>query len=189
MARLSSKEAEKEGVLAVAKMMATAARTAPKTRGLDSMQTLLLHGEDELEKLARAMEEMAGEDSDRLAFFRRNADDVRKSAVVLVLGVTGEPKRIESPLDCGACGKNCLAILKAKKIDRGTASGPMCLMQGIDLGIALSSAVKLASDFGVDNRMMYSIGAAIRVMKLMEADLVVGIPLSATGKNPYFTGR
>ena len=51
------------------------------------------------------------------------------------------------------------------------------------------SAVKLASDFGVDNRMMYSIGAAIRVMKLMDADLVIGVPLSASGKNPYFTGR
>ncbi len=49
--------------------------------------------------------------------------------------------------------------------------------------------MKAAADFGVDNRMMYSIGAAARRTKLMDADLVVGIPLSVSGKNPYFTGR
>jgi len=65
----------------------------------------------------------------------------------------------------------------------------MCLFQGIDLGIALASAVKAASDYNVDNRMMYTIGVAARRLKLIEADLVVGIPLSVTGKNVYFTGR
>jgi uncharacterized ferredoxin-like protein len=65
----------------------------------------------------------------------------------------------------------------------------MCLMQGIDLGIALASAVKAASDFNIDNRIMYTIGATARKSKLLEADLVIGIPLSATGKNIYFTGR
>ncbi len=178
-----------EGVLAAARMMAVTARTSPKTRGLDSLQTLILHGADELEKLARAMEDYATGDPQRLAFFRRNADDVRKSAAVLLLGVTGEPKRVESPLDCGACGLDCAGMVKAKKKDRGTATGPMCHMQSIDLGIALGVAVKAASDFGIDNRLMYSIGAAARMMKLMDANLVIGIPLSVTGKNPYFTGR
>jgi len=189
MARLNSEEAEKDTVLAVAKMMAASARTAPKTRGLDSVKTLILHGKDELESLAQAMEEIYRENPERFPSFKRNAEDVRKSTAVLLIGVTGEPKRVESPLDCGACGKNCLATLKSKKIDRGTARGPMCLMQGIDLGIALSSAVKTASDFNIDNRIMYTIGATARKSKLLEADLVIGIPLSATGKNPYFTGR
>jgi uncharacterized ferredoxin-like protein len=189
MVRISSAEMELEGILAAAKMMAVTARTSPKTRGLDSLQTLILHGDDELEKLARAMEEISTEDPQRLAFFRRNADDVRKSAAVLLMGVTGEPKRVESPLDCGACGMNCAGMVRAKKKDRGTASGPMCHMQSIDLGIALGVAVKAASDFGIDNRLMYSIGAATRKMKLMDANLIIGIPLSVTGKNPYFTGR
>jgi len=65
----------------------------------------------------------------------------------------------------------------------------MCHMQSIDLGIALGVAVKAASDFGVDNRIMYSVGTTARIIKLMDADLVIGIPLSVTGKNPYFTGR
>jgi len=186
--RLSSEEAEREGVIEVAKLMAIGARTAPKARGLDSIKTLILEGE-ELEELAKAMEERSQEDPERLWFFKRNADDVRKSMVVLLIGVTGEPKRPESPLNCGACGHNCAWMLKAEKKDAGDARGPICLFQGVDLGIALGSAVKAASDFNVDNRMMYTIGAAARRLKLIEADLVVGIPLTVMGKNPYFTGR
>jgi uncharacterized ferredoxin-like protein len=40
-----------------------------------------------------------------------------------------------------------------------------------------------------DFRIMYTIGATARKSKPLEADLVIGIPLSATGKNIYFTGR
>lgn len=188
MARINSAEAEREAILEVARLMAVSARTAPKGRGLDSIKTLIVHGDDELERLAKAMGERP-EDDPSSWFFKRNAEDVRKSTAVLLIGVTGEPKRIEQPLNCGACGHNCQAILKAKKIDTGDARGPMCLFQGIDLGIALGSAVKAASDYNVDNRMMYSIGAAARKLKLLDADFVVGIPLSVTGKNIYFTGR
>jgi len=169
-------------------MMAVSARTAPKGRGQDSIKTLILSGDDELERLAKAMEDRP-EDDPNSWFFKRNAEDVRKSTAVLLIGVTGEPKRVEQPLNCGACGHNCQAMLKAKKIDTGNARGPMCLFQAIDLGIALGSAVKMASDFGIDNRIMYSVGATARRIKLMDADFVIGIPLSATGKNPYFTGR
>lgn len=189
MARISSDEAEREGILDAVRLMAVSSRTSPKTRGLDSTKTLILHGAEELEALAQAMEKRYEDDPERLAFFKRNADDVRQSAAVLIIGVTGEPKKVEIPLDCGACGHNCQAILKAKKIDAGDASGPMCHFQSMDLGIALASAVKTASDFNVDNRMMYSIGAAARRMKLMDVDLAIGIPLSVSGKNVYFAGR
>jgi uncharacterized ferredoxin-like protein len=84
---------------------------------------------------------------------------------------------------------DCPAMVKAKKKDQGMMRGPMCHMQSIDLGIALGSAVKTASELNVDNRMMYSIGAAARRIKLMDADLVIGVPLSAMGKNPYFPIR
>jgi uncharacterized ferredoxin-like protein len=189
MAPINSNEAEKDGILTAASLMAVAARTSPKTRGLDSIRTVIRHEREELEKLAADMEEFSRSDPERLAFFHRNADDVRKSSAILLIGVTGEPKRVESPLDCGACGIDCAAMLKAKKKERGTARGPMCHMQSVDLGIALGSAVKTASEFNVDNRMMYSIGVAARRTKLIDADLAIGIPLSATGKNPYFTGR
>ena len=188
MARIDSVAAEREAVLEVARLMAISARTAPKTRGLDSIKTLILHEREELEKLAAAMEEISREDPERLAFFQRNAEHVRQSAAVLLIGVTGEPKRMADPLNCGACGMNCTAMVKAKKIDQGMMRGPMCHMQSLDLGIALGSAVKTASELNIDNRIMYSIGATARRTKLMDADLVMGIPLSVTGKNIYFTG-
>jgi len=40
MARTDGPSAEREAVKATACLMAAAARTAPKTRGLDSLQTL-----------------------------------------------------------------------------------------------------------------------------------------------------
>jgi uncharacterized ferredoxin-like protein len=56
----------------------------------------------------------------------------------------------------------------------------------IDLGIALGSAVKTASDMNVDNRIMVTIGRAAIKMGLMKADEVQGIPLSIKGKNIFF---
>ncbi|MGE5577770.1 MAG: DUF2148 domain-containing protein, partial [Syntrophothermus sp.] len=56
----------------------------------------------------------------------------------------------------------------------------------IDLGIAAGSAVKTASLLNVDNRVMYRIGVLARKLGLIDADVVLGIPLSATGKSPYF---
>ena len=56
----------------------------------------------------------------------------------------------------------------------------------IDLGIALGSAVKTASDLNVDNRIMVTIGRAAIKMGLMKADEVQGIPLSIKGKNIFF---
>jgi uncharacterized ferredoxin-like protein len=54
------------------------------------------------------------------------------------------------------------------------------------MGIALGSAVKTASLLNVDNRIMYRAGAVAREMGLIDADVVMGIPLSATGKSIYF---
>lgn len=56
----------------------------------------------------------------------------------------------------------------------------------IDLGIALGSAVKTASDLNVDNRIMYSVGSAAMRMGIMKSDEVLGIPLSTKGKNIFF---
>ena len=44
----------------------------------------------------------------------------------------------------------------------------------------------MAQELNIDNRMMYTIGAAARKLRLLDSDLIIGIPLSATGKNPYF---
>jgi uncharacterized ferredoxin-like protein len=56
----------------------------------------------------------------------------------------------------------------------------------IDLGIAIGSAVKVASELNVDNRVMRSVGEAALKMGLLKADEIQGIPLSIKGKNIFF---
>jgi uncharacterized ferredoxin-like protein len=56
----------------------------------------------------------------------------------------------------------------------------------VDLGVAMGSAVKIASTLNADNRIMYSVGVAAKALGVIDADLIVGIPLSAEGKNIYF---
>jgi uncharacterized ferredoxin-like protein len=56
----------------------------------------------------------------------------------------------------------------------------------IDLGIAVGSAAKVASDLNVDNRIMYSVGVAAKELGLVDANEIQGIPLSVTGKNIFF---
>ena len=186
MARLQREEAEKDAVRMAAAMMAASARTAPKARGVDAIETMILDGDD-LEELAVAMERKAEEKPPHLSsVFRRDAGNVRSSNSVLLIGVMGHPKKIEQPLDCGACGYgNCEGLARSEKRAKDFG-GPICIFQAMDLGIALGSAVKLASEFNVDNRMMYTIGAAAKKLRLLDSDIVIGIPLSVTGKSIYF---
>ncbi len=188
MAQLKSKEVEKSAVTMAAALMAASARTAPKGRAVDSTTSLVLM-DDDLEKLALAMERKAAEKPDYLSsVYKRDANNVRNSGCVLLLGVTGEPKKIEQPLDCGACGfASCEHLSKArKKAKTKDFVGPVCIFQAMDLGIALCSSAKLAAELGIDNRMMYTVGAAAQSLKLLKSDILIGIPLSVTGKNPYF---
>jgi len=188
MAKLKSQEAEKNAVTIVATLMSAAARTAPKAKGVDDTASLILDGED-LEKLARAMEHKATKKPEYPAsIFKRDANNVRRSQSVLLLGVTGHPKGLDQPLDCGACGyASCEQLSKARgKLKVKDFRGPNCIFQAMDLGIALGSAVKLAAELCIDNRMMYSIGAAAKELGLLDSDIIIGIPLSVSGKSPYF---
>jgi len=186
MAKTSASEAQQQGVRLAASLMATAARTAPKTRGLDSISTLILDGED-LEALAQAMEAKVGEKGGRIPSFARDAKNVLASTAVLLVGVTGEPKNPKLPLDCGACGcAGCAEFIEAKKSDGEDFRGPLCMFQAVDLGIALGSAAKTAGLLNIDNRIMYTIGAAARKLKFLNSDVIIGFPLSVAGKSPYF---
>ncbi len=189
MTRYNSDESEKEAVRSTAMLMAASARTAPKTRGLDSIKTLVLDGQD-VQDLAAGMEKAAEKMPPHTAgILKSNAGNVRVSTCIVLIGVTGEPKRLEAPLDCGACGfEDCERLARAPRRTK-SFTGPVCAFQSMDLGIALGSAVKTAGILNIDNRMMYSIGVAAKEMKLMEADIIIGIPLSVTGKSPYFDRR
>jgi uncharacterized ferredoxin-like protein len=190
MGKFKSKEVEREAIRTAAAMMAVSARTAPKARGLDAVKTMVIDGDD-LELLADAMEAKAKEQPPHLTpFFIRDATNIKNSSCVLLIGVSGNPKKIEQPLDCGACGYGtCKQLLSAEKKLGKDFIGPNCIFQALDLGIALGSAVKLASELGVDNRMMYTAGAIAKKIGLLDSDVIIAIPLSASGKNIYFDRR
>ncbi len=179
-------KADMDGVFAVAKAMAVAARTAPKARGVDPIETLIVYGED-LDSLGKAMEEHEGKTYHR-DILKRDAGNVRKSHAVLLIGIKDlNPKKIDKPLDCGACGHgNCAGFLRAEKKGGKDFPGPVCMFQAMDLGIALSSACAVAARFHVDNRMMYTTGGPAVKLGWIESKIIIGIPLSCTGKNIYF---
>jgi uncharacterized ferredoxin-like protein len=184
---LDSGEIEKRGLSKVAELMAVAARTAPKTRGVDEIATVVVCGE---EKDAIA-DEMAGLYKDKrnpLSFFERDAGNLRRSPYLVLIGVRGtKPKRPENPLNCGACGYDtCAEFIGVEKREGEDFAGPLCVWHAVDLGIALGSAAKMASELNADNRLMYSVGVAAKKLGIMDADVVVGIPISAEGKNIYF---
>ena len=184
---MNSYEVEESATLLAAKLMATSARTAPKERGVDRVLTAIVTGEEK-ERIAKAMEKKIEQKKNPISAFKRDAENLRKSPVVLLIGVKGTvPKKPEDPLNCGACGHtSCAKFIEAEKKKGEDFTGPICIFEAIDLGIALGSAVKLASELNIDNRVMYTVGAAAKALGMLDADVVIGIPLSASGKSVYF---
>jgi uncharacterized ferredoxin-like protein len=179
---INSKDAEKDGLLQVSKLMLLSARTAPKSGGVDDILTVIVSG-PEKESLAKEMDKIAEERS--ISGFRRDAKNVRNSENVVLIGVRGT---IKFGLDCGSCGyANCEEFEGAEKKLGQDFIGPNCIFKALDLGIALGSAAKTASLHNVDNRIMYRIGAAAKRMKILpKASVIMGIPVSAKGKSIYF---
>jgi len=172
----NSAELEKSAAVQVAALMAAAARTAPKTRGIDNIETVAIDDEATRSKLVAKMREIAAKE-DR-ASMARDAGNIEQSPVVVVIGV----KPNTAGLNCGFCGKPTCKELEE--------SGGMCSFNSIDLGIAAASAVELAGRFHIDNRIMYSIGrASLDLGLLPNSRQALGIPLSVTGKSPFFDRR
>lgn len=174
---IESSVAEKETVLDVAKKMCAAARTAPKTRGIDRIVTAILTEQD-LESLANGMDKLGQERDEQ--FCKRNMRDaksVRNSNAVVLIGTKTKPRGISF---CSFCGfENCGETQKM---------GGHCAFDDIDLGIAIGSAVSIAADHRMDNRVMFSIGKTAMEMQLLGNDVnkILGIPLSVSGKSIYF---
>jgi len=170
----TSSELEQQAALQVAGLMAAAARTAPKTRGIDNIRVLAIEDKAGKDKLAGKMREIAR--AEHHASFDRDATCVDRSAAVVVIGVASNP----AELNCGYCG-----FVTCEKLRE---AGGVCSFNAIDLGIASSSAAGVAADARVDTRLMFSIGRAALGMGLFGAEvkLALGIPLSISGKSPYF---
>jgi uncharacterized ferredoxin-like protein len=161
----------------VAELMCLAARTAPKAAGRDFVVTEIIEGEA-CGELAAAMVRFGEQAGKRN--FDRDGSNVEHSPIVVLIGIK-DAKPVG--LNCSACG--AAKCIKPNTFD-GDFQGPQCAYRLLDMGIALGSAVKTAAMLNVDNRIMYRAGVVAREMGLIDADYVMGIPLSATGKNIYF---
>ncbi len=169
---------EIQGLKTAAELAALSARTAPKSKGEDFIKMRVIEGE-ELCRLAQAMVEY-GQKTGR-SNFDRDGDNVKNSSAVLLIGLKDATN---CGLNCGACGfDTCKDRVASEKEE---FKGPQCAWRLQDLGIAVGSAVKTLSMLNVDNRIMYRVGVAARKTGVCDWDVVVGIPLSATGKNIFF---
>jgi uncharacterized ferredoxin-like protein len=179
---IESKDGEKDALLETSKLMLVAAKTAPKSGGKDDIVTMIVYGKEK-DIIAEKMEQIAEER--KIEGFNRDAKNVRDSEVVVLIGVRGNKS---FGLNCGACGyKSCKEFEGAEKRFGIDFMGPTCIFKALDLGIALGSAVKIASILNVDNRIMYRVGtAAMKLNLIPEATIIMGIPISAKGKNIYF---
>ncbi len=170
----NSDRLEREAASHVAALMAAAARTSPKGRGIDNVEVLSIDDVKTKNKLLDKMKEISK--AEKRPSFDRDANSISAANEIVIIGVRSNP----AGLNCGFCGHStCAELSKAKGI---------CSFNSIDLGIAVSSAAAIAARFHIDNRLMYSIGRAALEMKLFSAAVkqALGIPLSVTGKNPFF---
>jgi uncharacterized ferredoxin-like protein len=169
----------KDTVMIVGRLMELAARTAPKARGQDFIETVLLSDEQRV-KLGEDMIEH-GKRHD-ISHHERDGRNVLASDAVLLIGLL---PHLGVGLDCGACGMATCAEMNSVTFVK-EFHGPNCALRLLDLGIALGSAAKVASDLNIDNRIMYNIGTSAIRLGYSQANICHGIPLSATGKNIFF---
>lgn len=167
----------KEKVLTLtAEKMMTAARTAPKAKGIDNLVIALAEGETIIQlsnKLKEILQVGKGPE-----YFTRDAENILSASVIVLIGTKIQPIGIKY---CGFCGfKNCEEKLKHPEVP--------CALNTGDLGIALGSAASVAMDERVDNRIMHSVGIAAIDLKLLGDGIKIayGIPLYIGPKNVFF---
>ena len=168
---LNERDTRHEQVMRIGHQMMTAARTAPKGKGVDVIEIALVEGDD----IRRLSEEMiAIHEENGFKFFLRDADNIQNAECILLIGT----REHAHGLNCGHCGySNCA--------DRPT--GVPCAIVSVDVGIAIGSACATAADHRVDTRVMFSAGLAAQRLNILEGcRQVFAIPVSASSKNPFF---
>lgn len=167
----NERDSRHEHVINIARQMMTAARTAPKGKGVDIIEVALVTG-DELQQLSKTMVQIAEETG--MKFFLRDANNILQAECVVIIGTHEHAQR----LNCGHCGFPTCA---------GRPEGVPCAINSVDVGIAIGSACATAADMRVDTRVMFSAGLAAQRLNYLEGcRSVYAIPVSASSKNPFF---
>ena len=151
--------------------MMTAARTAPKGKGVDIIEVALVTDED-IKKLSEQLIALSEEKG--MKFFLRDADNILSAECVLLIGT----RELAQGLNCSHCGFPTCAERPA---------GVPCVINSVDVGIAIGSACATAADHRVDTRVMFSAGLAAQRLDILKGcKQVFAIPVSASSKNPFF---
>jgi len=169
----------KDTVRMVGELMAVAARTAPKAVGKDFIEVTML---SDSERMALGDDMVLIGKERGIQGFERDGQNVLDADAVLVVGLL--PHKGVG-LNCGACGYASCEEFNGKA-HSGDFEGPNCAIRLLDLGIALGSAAKIASELNVDSRVMYRVGVSAKRLKMSRSRICHGIPLSATGKSIFF---
>lgn len=170
---INERDTRRERLLLVANDMMTAARTAPKGKGFDIIEVMLVT-DDTIDELSRAMLEYS--ERTGLKFITRDAENILNAEAIILIGTK---EKIHS-LNCGYCGFDTCA----EKLEH---SDIPCGLNTVDVGIAIGSACAVAADRRVDSRVMFSAGRVAKELGYMpDCSSVYGIPISCSSKNPFF---
>lgn len=168
---IEERQSRAERVIEAGRRMMTAARTAPKAKGVDILECCLLTGED-IKRLSDAMMELHEETGRPV--YKRDSGNILSADCVLVIATRSQMMG----LNCGHCGfPSC-----AEK-----PGNVKCAFNQIDVGIAIGSAVATAADERVDTRVMFSAGMGAERLGLLPGCAgYIAIPVSASSKSPFF---
>ncbi len=159
-------------VIEGAHRMMVAARTAPKGKGIDIIEIMLVEAREDIHTLAEAMRRKSAEVG--MKFLLRDADNIEQGEAVLLIGTRSQAQGLK----CGYCGyPTC----------EGRPESVPCAINSIDLGIAIGSACSMAADMRLDTRVMFSVGwTALDLGWLGDCTQVIAIAIDAASKNNFF---
>ena len=167
----NEREIRHELVLQAARRMMTAARTAPKGKGIDIIEIAMVTDGDIL-RLSDEMIQIAAETG--FKFLLRDAENIKSADAVVIIGTS---QKVQG-LNCAHCGFDT-CVEKPDLVP--------CAIKSVDLGIAIGSACATAADLRVDTRVMFSAGLAAQQLDWLDGcTQVYAIPVSASSKNPFF---
>jgi uncharacterized ferredoxin-like protein len=182
----------------VAKLMAAAAITAPKSGGQlflagkpNFMETVIVDDQPTRAEMAAWLRSRGKERREQIWF--RDADVTEAVDAILFIGLA--PNWYPPNYDCGACGyATCAEFLHNTKALRDESNelefaGPTCNLRDIDLGIAVGSAAKTAALHSIDCRCQTRVAVAARKLGIITAELAVALSLSVTHKAIGFDRR
>lgn len=188
----------REGTIMAARLCLNAALTAPIAGGVPQIEAFIVYGQEELERIAKKMEELAYTNDRWKRRFLNEAVMVRETDVILFLG---DYRAHETPLDamCGLCGgeMGCGFLYERRETKDGLVDitdrrsktplkGPLCGARVDDLGYVMGSAIWMAQTLMVDARPFMSVGlAGMKLNYCPKSSMVVGIPMATLAKNPY----